>query len=376
MSDDFVYVDFFMTYNTTLVSGGAKKQLASQTITRTSPIVDKPSDYYGAISKSLIDSYDAPLFVPLIKTGQSNPNLTQYCFQLGYNGVYSDPEYVIFTSNNGFEPTPLPPLIKQDISSTYYYQYNYSEFLYDMNTAIANALINLNSKVATGMTLPPVLYFDPTIGIVYQTPNTSTQNKYYQPQTTTPEADNIQLYFNDYVAPLLNGIGASLVNNGQICQVMLYSYDVNYTNGTDKLSPANNLFYKMTMQNLSQTCYWNVLKTIYLNTNMPVSPEYIQAPINSKQPQNQTNITLFDLSPDSSDPTTYSNTLVYNKVDSLRLFEFTSDTPLYNINLTLNFTDNYGRQFPMYLSPGIAHHIKLEFIKKDVYNKNNKPFSS
>lgn len=357
---DFVYVDLYMTYDSEKVSGGAKKQYASKIVTRTSPILSKPSDYYGMISKAVIDTYDMPLFVPLIQIGQSNPNLTPYCFQLGYNGVYSDPQYVEFTSYNSFEPTPSAPITKQDVSSTYYYVFNYSEFLTCFNNAIALALINLNSKTNTGETEPPIFYFDKSSGIVVYFPT----NKYDQPVSQIPNTNSIQLYFNDEVAPLVNGLGASLVNNGQICNIMFYAYD-------ELFSSPPITSYRMSMQNISQCCYWNVVKTIYLNTNIPIVPEFSQAPIYSNQPQNQTNVSLFDFSPDSSDITSYSNSLVYNKVDSLRLFEMASDTPMYSLSLTINFTDNYGRQFQTFLSPGIAHHIKLEFVKKDVYASIN-----
>lgn len=360
-SSDIVYVDFFMTYDSDKFSGGAKKQTATKTITRTTPILSKPSDYYGMISKAVIDSYDIPLFVPLVQLGQSDPNLTPYCIQLGYNGVFSEPVYVEFISYNTFEPIPAPPLIKQDLSTTYYYVFNYSEMLEHFNIALETALINLNSKVATGETLPPKFYFDSTRGIVVLFPTA----KYYQPVSQTPQTGSIQMYVNDEVTPLINGIGASLVNNGITCNIMLYAFDELYTNGTNTTFP-----YRMGMQNISQCCYWNILKTIYLNTNMPIIPEFAQSVTN--QVQNQTNVSLFDLSPDSSDITSYSNSLVYNKVDSLRLFQMASDTPMYNISLTLNFTDNYGRQFQTFLSPGIAHHIKLEFIRKDVYTQSNK----
>ncbi|MFM7987992.1 MAG: phage minor capsid protein, partial [Candidatus Fonsibacter sp.] len=73
---------------------------------------------------------------------------------------------VIYTPEDDTAPEPAPPLVQQDISSKYYYVYNYSHFIEMVNAALRtafNALRALVGPVAFDVpkpTQPPYLDFD------------------------------------------------------------------------------------------------------------------------------------------------------------------------------------------------------------------------
>ena len=145
--DDEVYVNLEMTYNGENVNN-QQEVFAKKSITRTSPYLIRPSAYYLSIVRFEINLFDAPLMVPLIQTNQANINLTPYSFQLGFNNVYSDVSYVIYLPTNQFELIPSSPVgSMQDISTGYYYIYDYRTLVTMLNTALSSALTNLNSKI-------------------------------------------------------------------------------------------------------------------------------------------------------------------------------------------------------------------------------------
>ena len=82
-----------------------------------------------------------PVFIPRILVGQADVNLTIYVVSLSYkfgNTTYTASTRVICTPDKKTTPTPIPPLLEQDISSTYYYVYNYGTFIAMVNTAFSN----------------------------------------------------------------------------------------------------------------------------------------------------------------------------------------------------------------------------------------------
>ncbi|MFM7985367.1 MAG: hypothetical protein ACKPKO_39245, partial [Candidatus Fonsibacter sp.] len=54
---------------------------------------------------------------------------------------------VIYVPEDNTAPEPAPPLIQQDISSKYYYVYNYSHFIEMVNAALRTAFIALRTLV-------------------------------------------------------------------------------------------------------------------------------------------------------------------------------------------------------------------------------------
>lgn len=369
-SQSFVYVNLNMAYTGANPNG---KSLATTSVTNSSPILRKPSDWYGMVSRFSIDTFAIPLIVPRVVLNQPDFNKLEYHFAIGYNGVYSDPINVIFVPSpdpvdgSGNIQYPASPVgNQQDLSTSYYYVYLYSQFLEMWNTALDTALINLSGKTTLPVgVLPPKFYYDPTSGIVFKAQKANYAKSF---DTTSVTSNKLQVYFDGDIVSLINGMTYIYTSNFGIAdcryQMVMTDLEVN--------SDSTNTYWLIKQQNISELSYWSSSTSIQIQTNMPVSPEYTQRALGTQgigQQNSQTISLLTDFIPDRSvNPSSYHTQLVYNKTDSLRLFDMISDSPLFKVDATLTFVDGFGRIFPIYLSNGVNVYLKFEFIRKDVYN--------
>ncbi|MFM7985883.1 MAG: phage minor capsid protein, partial [Candidatus Fonsibacter sp.] len=115
---------------------------------RNTPFLDGDSaEYFCSIVRLTIQTRSTlPVFIPNIVTGQNNPNLTIYTVTLGYIGA-SVTQKVLYTPEDNTAPLPAPPLIQQDISSKYYYVYNYSHFIEMVKRALRTTFFALRQAV-------------------------------------------------------------------------------------------------------------------------------------------------------------------------------------------------------------------------------------
>ncbi len=129
---------------------------------RNTPFLDGDSaEYFCSIVRFTIQTGNTlPVFIPSIVTGQNDPNLTIYTVTLVYLGA-AVTRNVIYVPEDNTAPEPAPPLVQQDISSKYYYVYNYSHFIEMVNAALQTAFDELRGLVTPAAfdvpkrTLPP-----------------------------------------------------------------------------------------------------------------------------------------------------------------------------------------------------------------------------
>ena len=114
---------------------------------RNTPFLDgDSSEYFCSIVRFSIQTGNSlPVFIPKIKLGQPNPNLTIYTVTLAWSTYpegydYSGTRNVIYKSEDLRAKPPQPPLDKQDLSSSYYYVHNYGHFITMVYTALANCM--------------------------------------------------------------------------------------------------------------------------------------------------------------------------------------------------------------------------------------------
>lgn len=362
-SQAFVYANLLIGYTGTTVNGGNR---AYASITNTSPILSRPSNYYGMIARLSIDNFSVPLIIPRVELNQPDINKLVYQFALGYNGIYSDAINVEFITTSS-SPAPASPVgAQQDLNTSYYYIYQYNNFLEMWNNTLATALSNLAGKT----TLPvgveaPLFYYDYTSGLVLKA-----QTAFYAQDlsVSSAPANKLQIYIDGNTIALCNGLPFVYQPNLGVgnCKFSMILRDEQIN------KDPTGTYWLERQQSIAQLCYWSSIKAIQLQTTMPIAPEYTQSPLGSQglgQLASQTISLLTDFIPDRSvDPSSNNIQLVYNKVDSLRLFDLVSDTPLYRIDVTLTFVDGYGRIFPVILVQGQNVNIKFEFVKKDVYS--------
>ena len=362
-TQNFVYANLLLNYTGQSPNGFTP---ASGSVVNTSPILSKPRNYFGMIARLSIDNYTVPLVIPRVVLNQPDINLLVYQFAIGYNGTYSDPINVEFITLSSARQPSSPVGNQQDLNSTYYYIYSYQQFLIMWNNALASALANLGTKITLPPTIQaPTFYYDYTSGLVFKA-----QTEFYEQDfsTTSAPTNKFQVYVDGNLTPYTNGlpiIYQSTLGTGY-CKysIMMVSDNLN-------IDPTGD-YWLIRQESIAQLCYWPSITTIQLQSNMPIAPEYSQAPAGNQgygQAPSQTISLLTDFVPDRSlNPAVNNLQIVYNKVDSLRLFDLISDSPLFRIDTIVSFVDNYGRIFPMYLSQGQSVSIKFEFIRKDVYS--------
>ena len=118
--------------------------------TRNTPFLEGDSSqlFASIIRFSIQTGTSLPIFIPRIQTGQDDVNLTVYEVTLA---VYSTVDGKLYESTATLKHVtsdhtadiPQPPLVQQDLSGTYYYQYNVADIVTMFNTALRTAWVDL-----------------------------------------------------------------------------------------------------------------------------------------------------------------------------------------------------------------------------------------
>ena len=169
---------------------------------RDAPILKNASLYQFSIIRFSMNgpNLDLPLFIPVVKINQSDPNVTEYEMAISYEQTWATTNqpvgitiraipptnpviYISETQNPAFAPTPRPPNVSgQDISTRYYWVYTYQHWVDLVNTALATAHLNcynefVNAWTAanTGDAVPYATYQD-FVNAVGQPPRMEVDN--------------------------------------------------------------------------------------------------------------------------------------------------------------------------------------------------------
>ena len=122
--------------------------------TRSSPYIEGDSaDYLCSIIRFSIQTGSSlPVFIPRIELGQPDVNKTVYAITLSVEfSRGASPEHtqaIQFSTMDATAPTPAQPLERQDLSSTFYYMYNYINIINMLNANLKTAMTELANKFA------------------------------------------------------------------------------------------------------------------------------------------------------------------------------------------------------------------------------------
>ncbi|MFM7982467.1 MAG: phage minor capsid protein, partial [Candidatus Fonsibacter sp.] len=128
--------------------------------TRNTPFLPGDSaDYFcSAVRFNIQTGNTLPVFVPRIQTGQSDSNKTIYQVAIMYDlAEEAETSFdlvgfanVSYTPEDDTAALPAAPVVSQDVSSSYYYVYNYQHFVDLVNKTVSTAWLNLRAAyVAT-----------------------------------------------------------------------------------------------------------------------------------------------------------------------------------------------------------------------------------
>ena len=146
MNDPYhVYMDLDVVNND--YSTASKPQLRFEE-TRNTPFLPSDSaDYFCSIVRFNIQTGNTlPVFIPRIRTGQADANRRVYTVTIreavtnnGVTTYYTGSADVMYEPEDLTAPIPVSPMSGQDLSSNYYYVYNYQHFINLVNKALRSA---------------------------------------------------------------------------------------------------------------------------------------------------------------------------------------------------------------------------------------------
>ena len=125
---------------------------------RNTPFLDgDSSEYFCSIMRFSIQTGNSlPIFIPRIEVGQADVNKTVYQLTLRCLGGISTTTFYEATvplyhkTSDATVSAPLQPLMRQDMSSTYYFYCNIQDIIDVFNTACTSAFVALNKLLPKG----------------------------------------------------------------------------------------------------------------------------------------------------------------------------------------------------------------------------------
>ena len=271
---------------------------------RQTPIINDASKYYFSIIRATLDGAGSglPLFIPIIQLGQSDINLTVYSITLsGYVGGgtrYTSQVFIEYEPESIIASLPQPPLLKQDLTSKYYYVFSYSHWVYLVNKAIAKAMASIQTQVqATFGTLktkaPVIMYDSPSNLFKLYTDMYGFGTDYTQANPTTGTNEDFDIYFNSNMYQLFKNFqveyyGGEPANQGQTYRIII-SNQLGVNTYKDTIGTTDII----TTQDFPSTdSIWSPISSIVFTTSMlPTISEQVGVPVSFENGNNRVNQT-------------------------------------------------------------------------------------
>lgn len=361
-----IYYNIDILNNDTSVHGISKFLDFEET--RTGDFIKNPSDYYISIIRFSLMSPSLPVFIPQIKLGQSDPNLTIYKMSISFdNGV--DPVInatmpISYQPSDLSEIAPSPPSTQQDVSNRYYHVLNYESWVQNMNHTL-DQLVS-NAFLPAQYTISPFFRFHGDTNMI----------SLHIPEIWTGK---VKLFFNSPLQSLLTIFSYTKYPiTGYLNQVdMVYEVQTSIL-GYDELDTVNTFSYKILKGENSPTSLWNPIQSIVFETSrLPVHKTFSGVPniynsdveLNSQGYNNNLTSILTDFSVAFSELNTYKPNIDYIPSGEYRLDDISTSGSLKSIHLNVYWKDKFGNLNKFLLAPNCSASLKIMFRRKD-FNGN------
>jgi hypothetical protein len=327
--------------------------IAEYNVTKTLPILDKPSNYFAAVVRFDVPLNSVPLFVIPIVPNQVNPNLTPFTFTINASSTN-----VIYVPDN----TYTAPIQNQQtqVITPYYYVYSFQNLINAFNTALAASYVAAGSPGGAGA---PFFIFNPVtqlLGLVVSVAFITAGATIIINQALTNYLEGFELIFN--VAT--NTFQFVLKNNG--------NNGFNLPGNT--IAVASPPTWLIMSQEYTSMEYWLSLRKIVLISNtIPITFEYIPAFDTAGNPSAvATSIPILtDFVPNIEDAAQSRSIAVYNPTAQYRLIDMIGDSPLQTIDLRIYWQDKLGNYYPIFIEPFQQASVKIGFFRRDLYENGN-----
>jgi len=373
--NDNVYLNVVMQNHKYLNNGilDGNMMIAEYDVTKTTPIIDKASDYYCSIIRFDVPLEGVPIYVIPIVPNQPNSNLTQMIIGVTYLGV-DYPVNIIYSPDNNYTP-PIQDKPDFQVITPYYYVYTFENLIKSINEALNQSIMN------SGFTLPSNIsnpYFYMNDGVIsFIVPDqfcdiTVNPNRplIFMNSILETYLEAIRVRFIGFNQPnghdfefLLDGIGLPTYN--QACDVC-----GNSVASSSLIPPARSSYWKIT-QEYNVLNYWTSLRKLILSTNtIPIANEFVPAQNNDSGINNSFPI-ITDFVPSIDTPSQSRSVAYYTPTSQYRLVDMINDGPLFKINLKIYWEDKLGNIYPLNIPAGQQVNVKIAFLRKTLYKHSN-----
>jgi hypothetical protein len=338
----------------------------SFTVNQNQPIIEKPEDFYLAVTRFDIPADNLPLDIIVIQPNQANPNLTPYSVTLawldGSAVMHYYQEYLTYYAFNNY-PSPATAVPIQ-VKSKYYWMYTFSQIITMFNTAFENAYsamwaVHSVEMTALGLTTSDAPYFIYS----YETKLLSLIVKkiYYLP------SERLFVGYNSCSLKYLDNFMVDYTigeTHGMEFTFILPYYD-NYDYRVDPTALTYDYIYCTQEYDTSQKIF-AIDKIIFTSNSVPVHKESFAVAGEYKEVDKVSILT--DFSPILDNLGDERSVLSYFPQGPLRLIDLFGSSPLYSIDLQIFWVDRFGHVWPLELTFASIATVKLEFIRKGTEN--------
>lgn len=345
-------------YSTGFNSTSEQPILAVYDVTKDTPVVENPGNYYLSVIKFDLPLSLVPLLVCKVIPNQGNPNLCQMSVGIKYLGV-NYPVNLIYTPNNNLSP-PIQSDIRQ-IITPYYYIYSYENLIRMFNVALLSAWTTSGLAAANPTLKAPFLYLDDGTGFIVLV---------------------VSSVFTAAGAPPLIFMNESSHNYLSAFEVKSFGY--NQPDGYDyqfvlngSLPPApeteytiGGVTYYKYSQDFPTLQNWAILRKILISSNgIPTKNEYIPSRGNSNA-NNGSMPVISSFTPIINAIGDNNSICYYVPQSQWKLVDMTPGPPLQRIDIQIQWEDANNNLYPLYIPLYQQANIDIAFLNKKLYKLN------
>ena len=342
--DDLIYYDILAT-NYTKETSNIRLNFEE---TRASPFLQKPSDFNLSIVRFSLDTYNLPVFIPIINYESDNPDETIYSLSIKYNGKSYTKNITWKSPNSNVSKPSKTSNNFQDFNSNYYYCNTFTYFINLLNDEINDLFSEIKNDNSTENVDLQAFYFkfnsDFTFSIIL--------NK---------TLEDTEIFFNNGLYSLFSSFTFENIDSD--------NYKLIYRNyeDTDKFE---------IVQDYAAIDIWSPISSlVFTSSSLPIIASQISKPnifyanqlISNSNNSNDSNKIITDLEVNQQN---YKPNLLYNPTAEYRYIEMLGDTPLNYIDISVMIKLKNGQLVPFYLSSFGSMTLKILFKKKDNYLLN------
>lgn len=364
-------------YNIDIINGRTNSSsinndpIASFSETRDTPIINDASKYFMSIVRFTMNGIkDLPLFLPVVRTNQNDINQTVYEISLDIesNGVkYESTKPIMFRPESKSTILPQAPLLKQDLSTDYYFVHTYQHWLNLVNETFQTCLDDLQTQINASAN--PTSLSETAPYMIYDK-DTQKFSIFVKPTA------QYEIYFNTNMSNLFSNFDSERISDkdarGRF--VRIFTRDLFGTN-TVTLKGVN--YLKITQEwNSTSTC-WSPIESIVFTSNMlPIVSEQVSPPVvfgNSNVSNTNSSISAFepiitDISLPLENAYQYKEFLSYTPTSEYRLVSMTSSQQeIKSVNISVFWKNRLdGSLVPLRMSNLSNISMKIMFRRKDL----------